>query len=456
MTRAVHEMNRYARQQLIEGWDQKKLSKARVAIVGAGTLGKEIAIPLAALGIGYLRIIGTENDEGVLDAPPKKQSGAKSLEEMLTKLNDDISIKSVEAKLVNAAGAYLLNGVDCIVEATNDPRSKAVALAYGEMQKIPVICAATMPHYGRFLLNYKQEPELQMLQPEFERIVQDPFVSAVVGAQVSEEVKRIFMHDKEEWLQHQFYYNALSPDRFVPKEGATPELPYEFRDAKVLMIGAGALGNFAGKMLAQMRPARIDVMDPDDVEPTNLNRQVLYYDSVGQPKALALAHKLTAISGNKTKVSGIVEKFGEDTALPTKYDVIFDCVDSDIARKVINEFATSKKIPLVSGGTDYKGGRCIVYVPGKTSCLCQVNIGEKAAAEDERNRHSCIYAPNPSVITTNQVIGSLMANEARTIFAPESYGEPVNGVIKLTNHEYRIGLNKISKLCNCHKGGEKS
>ena len=433
----VHELNRYSRQELIEGWDQHKLTKATVAVIGAGYLGQEVAIPLAALGIGNLRIIGTEADTGIFGAPTNNTS-TKALEDVLGQVNKDINVRGIEGRLVNAAGSYLLHGVDCIIDTTNDPRSKAIAHAYGKKNDIPVISASSMPNYGTILFNGEG---MSALLPQFEGKVQDPFVAAVLGGLVAEEVKRIYM--KGELLEHQLHYSPLNPDRFSPSDGK--ELPYEFRNASVLMIGAGALGNFAGKALAMMKPRRIDIMDPDDIEPTNLNRQVLYYDSVGQPKSLALAHKLTAISG-KTRVSGIVERFEADTALSTKYDLIMECTDSDRARQAINDYAVSNKIPLISGGTDYQGGRAIVYVPSKTSCLCQVDISGKAKAEEVRMSQSCIYAPNPSVIMTNQVIGSLMANEARTIFS-DVYGNPFNGVLKLTNHEYRVGVNPITKVC---------
>ena len=53
-------INRYNRQELIEGWDQKKLRDASITIVGADLLGQYILIPLLALGVGKLRILGNE------------------------------------------------------------------------------------------------------------------------------------------------------------------------------------------------------------------------------------------------------------------------------------------------------------------------------------------------------------------------------------------------------------
>ena len=51
-------MKRYDRQERITGWDQKKLKDATVSIVGDGKTAQYIALPLAALGVGEIRIIG--------------------------------------------------------------------------------------------------------------------------------------------------------------------------------------------------------------------------------------------------------------------------------------------------------------------------------------------------------------------------------------------------------------
>jgi len=58
-------MNRYARQEIIETWDQEKLRNAKVLIIGAGTTGNEVAKNLALIGIGSLTIIDDDMVEEV-------------------------------------------------------------------------------------------------------------------------------------------------------------------------------------------------------------------------------------------------------------------------------------------------------------------------------------------------------------------------------------------------------
>ena len=56
--------DRYARQQLIGWWDQRKLQKARIIVFGVGALGNELVKNLALLGIGHLLLVDFDTIEG--------------------------------------------------------------------------------------------------------------------------------------------------------------------------------------------------------------------------------------------------------------------------------------------------------------------------------------------------------------------------------------------------------
>ena len=91
------------------------------------------------------------------------------------------------------------------------------------------------------------------------------------------------------------------------------------------MVGSGALGAFVGLGLAYSGFHHCTFMDPDVVEVTNLNRQVLFYDAFGRSKAETLAGRLKDFFGMDTL--GQVAYFRRNTDL-SPYDVVFDCVDN--------------------------------------------------------------------------------------------------------------------------------
>ena len=130
---------------------------------------------------------------------------------------------------------------------------------------------------------------------------------------------------------------------------------------------------------------------------------------------------------------------------------MIDSVDNFKTRALLNYFARATGIPLISGGTDFKSGQTTVYVPGKTSCLqCQLTIDDLAL--QSLRPQSCIYAAEPSVIISNQVVGGMITGEAYTVLAPQDNGEPIRGVLKYSSTEpERIGMLGSRDACKCHE-----
>jgi len=222
------------------------------------------------------------------------------------------------------------------------------------------------------------------------------------------------------------------------------------KDKKILIVGAGALGNFAALGSALEGIGSIDILDFDEVESTNLNRQILFYDSVGKKKASALAEKVSEIVSG-INVRSIVERLDENSKYfeENRPDAILDCVDSFAVRAIVNYFAVRNNIPLISGGTNPKSGQVSVYVPNRSSCLdCKMGV-EKALAE-HRQAASCRYAPDPSVIMTNQIVGNMMVGETVKVLNP--VGNPIKRILKYDSTvPVRGGLIGSDQSCECVK-----
>ncbi len=458
MEAKINEKNRYNRQELIEGWDQQKLTDSTISIIGSDLLAQYIAIPLSALGVGNIRIIDDAHatNDGFLDFT-LDGNRAQSIEGKLKLVNPNINIMGLSSRLIGNASKYFLTGSNLVIDATNDPRSKALSLEYSYETKTPLIVTSSKSYYGKLILPDKITRDGRHLLYEFKDDEQDEFVSLVLGGLISEEVKKILMNDNEK-LSVPLYYNLKNRRRFTFGEEFELEERKmgEFLNKEVLLIGAGALGNFVGLGLARLGVGRIDIIDPDTIEDTNLNRQILYYDALGEEKAKALSEKIKKIGRKFISSDGFVDRFTEKSAFARRYDAIFDCVDNFTVRSVINDYAIKNKIPLISGGTDYQAGQVAIYVPGKTSCMdCQLNIYELGVkAEERRKKIGCLEAPNPSVIMTNQIIGGIMINEARSVFNSKKYGEPINGNLKYgASLENRLGINFIKRVCKCEPRG---
>jgi molybdopterin/thiamine biosynthesis adenylyltransferase len=186
------------------------------------------------------------------------------------------------------------------------------------------------------------------------------------------------------------------------------------------VVGAGALGNFVGLGLALAGFQQMTFIDPDDIEVTNLNRQVFFAGAVGEGKAETLADRLNR--GFGTRAAGIKAYFREESDAH-RYDVMFDCVDNFASRLAISEACARAGTILISGGSDVAAGQVVVYhprtQPQTPASLLGIHdvVAPRTPAGLHRERAACVYRPDPAVIMTNQIIGGFMVEGGCKILA---------------------------------------
>lgn len=452
---AVLESERYNRQHLIEGWDQEKLSKARVAIIGSSNLANYTLASLAALGVGNLEIydaskVSPERDgEFLLFKAKPGDSKAQALEGILKEINPSIKIKGLSMNLERSPMIAIMGSPSLIMDLTNSPESKETAMQYAFSRGIPIISASSDRVSAEIYLADKDLREKATL-PHYKGVPQSSLTSSVAAGFIAEETRKLLMPiSKDEKPAKNLVYSLASETRFSKERADLTQ--EDLKNKKVLVIGAGALGNFVGLGLTLAGVGNIDLMDFDEVDGTNLNRQILFYDAVGKKKAEALASRLREIKPG-VNIRSLTERLDQNTKYfeQNRPDLILDCVDSFAVRAFTNYFGLRNKIPIVSGGTNPKSGQVVVYVPEKTSCL-DCKLGVERALGKALTSSSCRYAPDPSVIMTNQIIGGMMVGEAVKVLNP-GYGAPVSRILKYDSTvPVRGGLVGTSDPCACEK-----
>jgi sulfur carrier protein ThiS adenylyltransferase len=443
----VGDINRYDRQELIEGWNQEKLSDASIGLVGSGHIINFLGSSLTALGIGDIRMYDDDiidyeilgNDyyqrEFLLSRMKTGLSKVECLEKRLKKINPYVNINGMQMSLDNISEGFI-GDHDIMIVAINEVEKVELYRKYALKKNLCCYNVKSNDNGAFFTKNFRLKNKIKGKQ-------EGVFSGIVAGLLVGEIVRDLMYGDGIEKLE----YSSLS-DRF--KLGGKVN-PSTFEKNRILMVGAGALGNSSGIGLANTNLGSLYIVDDDKIETTNLNRQILFYDAVGKNKAEVLSERLNEINPNM-KIEPIRARVKEDFLKSLKKinpEVILDCVDNLDTRAVLNYFALKNDIALVSGGTDYRAGQVVVYQPGKSKCL-DCRLGVNKALKKERNSRSCIYSPLPSVITTNEIIGKLMVGETRCVLKPKNYGEPVRKMIKYdSSNSMRIGLVGGEKSCLC-------
>ncbi len=141
--------------------------------------------------------------------------------------------------------------------------------------------------------------------------------------------------------------------------------------SRVLVVGLGGLGCSASLYLAAAGVGSLVLVDPQRVEPSNLNRQVLHWDrDVGKPKTESAGEKLLALNPQL-----VVETRKEEITarnlvkLVEKVDIVVDGTDNYAARYLLNEVCLRSHKPFVHGAVEGFLGQVTTILPSRGPCL---------------------------------------------------------------------------------------
>ena len=209
-----------------------------------------------------------------------------------------------------------------------------------------------------------------------------------------------------------------------------PELGIEaqekFAAAHALVVGAGGLGTPAAQFLAAAGVGTITLCDPDAVDLTNLQRQILFATAdVGTPKVAAAKARLGAINP-QVRVETIAARVGPDELVPLVQaaDVVLDCSDNFVTRHAVNRACVTARRPLVSGAAIRFDGQIAVFDPRDPENPCyHCLFGEGEELEETRCAIMGVFAP------LTGIVGATQAAEALKLIA--GVGESLAGRLLL-------------------------
>lgn len=206
----------------------------------------------------------------------------------------------------------------------------------------------------------------------------------------------------------------------------------EVSNARIMVVGCGALGNEVLKNLILLGVRHLVVVDFDRVEKDNLSRSVLFTKDdadAGRYKVDAVVQRLRQMAP-ETEVTPICGDIAYDVGLGLirQMNVLIGCVDNRWARYCINRHAMRAGIPWVDGAIDTLEGTARVFRPGENCYAC--NLGPEGL-RDMARRMSCAgmirrnieagKAPTTSIAAS--VIGAVEAQEAMKLLHPQELQE---------------------------------
>jgi adenylyltransferase/sulfurtransferase len=192
--------------------------------------------------------------------------------------------------------------------------------------------------------------------------------------------------------------------------------------AAVAIVGLGGLGSPVALYLAAAGVGRLGLLDDQDVEGSNLNRQIIFEEcDVGRPKVEAAAGRLLLLDAGlrvdarreNVRASNVAELFAE-------YDLVVDGTDAFETKFLLNDASVLLRKPLVHGAVLRWGGQVTTILPD-APCLRCLFLEPPEPGDVQTCEEAGIIG------AATGVVGSLQAEEALKVVL--GVGNPLSGRI---------------------------
>src|SRR6476660_10390595 len=183
-----------------------------------------------------------------------------------------------------------------------------------------------------------------------------------------------------------------------------------FADAHALIVGVGGLGNPAAQFLAAAGVGTLTLVNADQVDLTNLQRQILFATAdVGRPKVDAAGERIAAVNP-EVRVERVATRVGphELGPLAAEADIVLDCSDNFATRHAVNRACVAAKKPLVSGAAIRFDGQIAVFDARDPANPCyHCLFGEGDELEETRCATMGVFAPLVGIVGATQAAEAL-------------------------------------------------
>ena len=222
----------------------------------------------------------------------------------------------------------------------------------------------------------------------------------------------------------------LRYSRHILLEDFDVEKQLRLKQSHALIIGAGGLGCPAALYLASSGIGRLTLVDDDQVELSNLQRQIAHGTAdIGRSKVHSLAEQIAAI--NPDCVCHCIDKRLDESELAetlSLVDIVLDCSDNFSTRFLLNRLSVESQTPLVSAAAIRSEAQLTVFDPRQADSPCYQCLYQPQQDDQLNCSDSGVLAPLVGMI------GSWQALEAIKVLT--GYGESLYGKLLVFDLKY--------------------
>lgn len=234
----------------------------------------------------------------------------------------------------------------------------------------------------------------------------------------------------------------------------------KLKQAKVMVVGAGAIGNETLKNLALLGIGNIFIVDFDIISTSNLSRTVLFRkEDVGKKKAEVAAKRVKELAFNDDISidwfhGDLVWELG--TGIYDQMDLVLACLDNVEARMSINKQCWLTKTPWIDSGMYELGMRVEFYNPPEGPCY-QCNLTPQQLINANK-RYSCDDAKlkaydedkMPTTQITSAIVAAIQVQEAIKFLCDQEVAIGKKIYFQGKNNDFDIFSKEIDENCTAH------
>ncbi|SDY52262.1 HesA/MoeB/ThiF family protein [Tindallia californiensis] len=239
----------------------------------------------------------------------------------------------------------------------------------------------------------------------------------------------------------------------------------KLKNAKVMVVGAGAIGNEILKNLALLGVGTIIIVDLDRIENSNLSRAVLFRESdENKSKAFVAAERVREINPEIKTIpieGSIITEVGK--GFFRHVDLVLAGLDNREARLSINQKCWKTNTPWIDGAIEVFQGFARVFIPPDSACYeCTMNEADYRLLNFRKScslltRKQMEEGKVPTTPTTASVIAGIQVQEAVKLLHPETDLQPLAGkgfVFNGLSHDSYVVTYPIKENCLSHESWE--
>lgn len=179
-------------------------------------------------------------------------------------------------------------------------------------------------------------------------------------------------------------------------------------EGRALVVGVGGLGSWVAELLARAGVGFLRLVDPDQVDLTNIHRQALYTEADAArhvPKVEAAEARLSEIN-SAVAVEAVAARLerANIALLADGMNVLVDGTDNFATRYLVNDYAVKTGVPWVFAGVIRSEAQVMAVLPGRTACLRCILETPPPPCEDPSCRTAGVLGPAVAAVAALQAV----------------------------------------------------